>query len=143
MKSPVATYTRKGNVHTIDFGVPAMGKIVIDFDAVPEDQRTGISKALLSASLCSCYANTLAEALDAREANVTEITTQTDLVLGENANKQGRVTGAEINTKVEISQEDADTFERIQKIMRNGCFISGSVHEGVHMDYNLNAEFKE
>lgn len=143
MSVPVVKYTRKGNVHTIDFGIPSIDNIVIDYDKIPEEQRAGLAKSLLSAANLACYIATLGSALTARGANYTGIEGIAHIDLGHNTNMQARVTGINLDIKVEIDGDDDEIFERCQKIMRNGCLVTGSVHEGIHMTYNLNAEYND
>ena len=41
---------RKGDVDTFEFGLPALDKFTIDYTGIPEEKRSGIARALLSAS---------------------------------------------------------------------------------------------
>lgn len=143
MSAPVAKYTRKGNVYTIDFGVPAIAPIVLDYDKIPEEERAGIAKAMLSAATLACYVGTLGTALEARGAEFEEISGEAHLVLGQNAKSQARITGIDINVEVNLSEDESDVFERCKKIMNNGCLVTASVHEGVHMNYNLTPNYDE
>lgn len=143
MKPPVAKYTREGNVHTIDFGIPAMGKLVIDYDNVSKDDRAGIAKALLSTSALACYVSTLGTALETRGANFTKISAEANLVLGQNDNNQARVSGLDLDTSVILDGDDDEIFERCQKIMRNGCLVTASIHEGIHMNYSLKPDYQD
>lgn len=143
MSAPIVKYSRKGNVHTIDFGIPAIDNIIIDYDKIPEEQRAGLAKSLLSAANLACYIATLGSALTARGANFTEIDGIANIDLGHNENKQARVTGINLDVKVAMDGEDDSIFERCQKIMKNGCLVTGSVHEGIHMTYKLEAEYDD
>ncbi len=142
MKTPLVKYIVENNTHVIDFDIPAMGKIEIDFNSVPEESRAGIAKALLSAATLACYSATLTSALDARGASLEKLEAEAQLELGMNKDNLPRVTGIQLNTEVTLAQSDEDVFNRCQKIMRNGCLVTASVHEGVHMNYDLKAKFK-
>lgn len=143
MKPPVTKYSRKGNVHTIDFGIPAMGTLVIDYDQVPKEERAGIAKALLSVSTLACYVSTLGIALETRGADFSEISAEANLVLGQNDNSQARITGIDLDASVTLSGDDDEIFERCQKIMRNGCLVTASIHEGIHMNYTLSPDYED
>lgn len=143
MSLPVTKYTRQGNIHTIDFDIPAMGKLVIDYDKVEEADRAGIAKALLSMSALACYVNTLSTALDARGAQVEQIHAEANLVLGKNDNSQARISGVDLKTKITLPEDESVIFERCQKIMRNGCLVTASIHEGLDMQYDLEADYKD
>lgn len=143
MKLPVVKYIREKNIHTIDFDIPSMGKIVIDYDKVPQEERMGIAKALLSAATLACYSATLGSTAEARDVEVHALNAEAKLILGHNQNKQARVTGIDLDVTVSLDKENEAVFERCQKIMRHGCLITASVHEGLDMKYNLQAEFQE
>lgn len=143
MSVPVVKYSRQGNVHTIDFDIPAIDKIVLDFDKIPEEERAGLAKAFLAAANLTCYVGTLGSALTARGANFSAIDAVAHLELGHNENKQARVTGMNLDVKVTMDGDDDAIFERCQKILKNGCVVTGSVHEGIHMNYNLEAEYDD
>ncbi len=134
-------YTRKGDIHTINLGVAGLEEIVIDYTNIPEDQRTGAAKALLSAAALSCYVSALGVALDARGADFDSIESEITIELGANSVGQGRVLGLNIDTTVNMAEADKDIFERCIKIMKQGCLVTGSLHEGMKMDYNLTSNF--
>ncbi len=48
-----------------------------------------------------------------------------------------------LDVTVEIDDDDYDTFERIKKVMRNGCLVTSSLHDGIEMKYNLDATTDE
>lgn len=134
-------YIKQGDVHTFETGLPAFEKIVIDQTNVPEDERGGVAKQLLACSALSCYAAALAGALDAREARYTAIRGEATFGMGLNEVGQGRVQNMRLEVSVELPKEDADIFNRCAKIMKKGCLVTGSLHEGIEMTYDLKADY--
>lgn len=139
--APNVKYTKIGDVHTFETSLPDFEKIVIDQTNVPVDQRSGVAKQMLSCAALSCYTAALAGALDAREANYKSITAEASMEMGSNEVGQGRVKKMHLNVTVEIDENSADIFNRCVKIMRNGCLVTGSLHDGIEMSYNLKADF--
>jgi osmotically inducible protein OsmC len=134
-------YTRTGDVHTFETGLPGFEKIVVDHTGVPEDQRGGVAKQLLAAAALSCYTSALAGALEARGAKFTSIEAESDMSMGPNAVGQGRVKKIDLHVTVNMDAEDESTFERCAKIMRHGCLVTGSLEDGIAMSYDLKANY--
>ncbi len=134
-------YTRVGDVQTFEIGVPGIEKIVIDQTGVPADKRGGVAKGLLGAAALACYEAALAGALEARGAKFENIEAEADLTLGANAVGQGRVKKIDLITKLRLDEEDSAIFDRCVKIMRPGCLVTGSLHEGIEMAYDLQADY--
>ena len=137
------SYSRQGDVHTIETGGAALPKIVIDNTGVPENQRGGTAKQLLGSAAVFCYMSALLGSLDARGVKYENATATATLEVGPNDLGQGRVKKITIDAAVTLPGEDAPTFERVAKIMKQGCLITGSLHEGVEMAYNLHPEDKD
>lgn len=134
-------YIRRGDVHTFEIGLPGFEKIVIDHTGLPEEQRGGVAKQLLACAALSCYTAALAGALEARGANYTEIAAEASMELGTNDIGQGRVKGMHLNVSVELPAKDSDIFNRCSKIMKKGCLVTGSMHEGINMTYELSPKY--
>lgn len=137
------TYSRQGDVHTIETGGAALPQLVIDNTNVPENQRGGTAKQLLGCAAIFCYMSALLGSLDARGVKYSNATATATLEVGGNDLGQGRVKKITIDANVTISEEDASTFERVEKIMKQGCLITGSLHDGIQMAYNLHPEYKD
>jgi len=131
------TYTRRGAVQTFELGVPGFETMTVDQTDVAPEARTGLAKRLLAASALSCYGAMLAATLEARDVPVTAVHGKATMVLGPNAAGQGRVKSILLEFTVELPQEYSDLFERCAKIMRNGCLITGSMHEGIAVEHSL------
>ena len=138
--APNVKYTKIGDVHTFETSLPGFEKIVIDQTDVPADQRSGVAKQLLSCAALSCYTAALAGALDAREAKYKSITAEASMEMGPNEVGQGRVKKMHLDVTVEISEDSTDIFNRCVKIMRNGCLITGSLHDGIDVSNDLRAD---
>ncbi|MGX8717540.1 MAG: OsmC family peroxiredoxin, partial [Desulfovibrio sp.] len=65
------------------------------------------------------------------------------LDVGANEKGQSRVQKITIDANVGIDEEDLDLFERVARIMKNGCLVTGSLHDGIEMAYNLNPVYDE
>ena len=137
------SYSRQGDVHTIETGGVALPKIVVDNTNVPENQRGGTAKQLLGTAAIFCYMSALLGSLDARGVKYSDAKATATLEVGGNELGQGRVKKITIDASVTLSEEDASTFERVEKIMKQGCLITGSLHDGIQMAYNLHPEYKD
>ena len=137
--APNVKYVKNGNVHSIELGVPGLERIVIDYSEIPVDQRVGLAKQLLAASALSCYVAALSGSLEARGASCEKIEAEAAISLGANSVGQGRVKAMDLSVDVNISADDMSIFERCARIMKNGCLVTGSLHDGINMEYKLNA----
>ncbi len=137
------TYSREGDKHTINTGGAALGDIVIDNTPIPADQRGGTAKQLLAASALFCYCSALVSALDARGAKYSNLRATAVLHMDNNAVGQSRIQKIVIEARVNLPEEDEDVFERCVKIMRQGCLVTGSLHDGIKMEYDLQAEYED
>lgn len=135
-------YVKDGAVQTFEIGVPGLEKIVVDQTNVPENERGGLAKQLLAASTLACYGATLSSALAARGVTDAKIKGSASFGFGKNDLGQGRITAMTLTFHVELKEADREVFERCAKIMRAGCLVTGSVHEGIQMKYELEADYK-
>ena len=106
------TYTRQGDVHTLETGGAALPRIVIDNSNIAEDQRGGTAKQLLGCSALFCYMSAFIGALNARDVNFSDVQASAELEVGAN------------------------------ELMRNGCLITGSLHDGIEMEYHIHARYR-
>ena len=138
--APHVKYTKKGDIHCIELGLPGLERIVIDYSTIPADQRSGLAKQLLAASALSCYVAALSGSLEARDAAYNSIEAEASMELGPNAVGQGRVKAMHLDVSVNLDSASMPVFERCARIMKNGCLVTGSLHEGIHMTYSLKAD---
>lgn len=137
------SYQRNGDIHTIHTGGAALGDIVIDNNGVPEDQRGGTAKHLLGAAALFCYAASLNSAMECRGLRHNSLELSATLEADTNDKGQSRVKKISIHAAVGIDEEDLDHFERVARVMKGGCLVTGSLHDGIEMEYDLRAEYVE
>ena len=136
-------YTKEGDIQTFDLGKGPFSKLVIDPSQLPEDQRSGGAKQLLAAAALSCYTQALQVALDSRGANYTNFKAKVSMDLGSNDLGQSRVQRMTIETRLDLPEEDREIFERVEKIMKQGCMVVGSLKDSIAINYDLQANFEE
>lgn len=129
---------KKGDVSIIETGGAALKNIVIDNTDVPEEQRGGTAKQLLGAAALYCYAASLTAAMEARALRYTSLDLSAALDVGHNEKGQSRVLKITITADVGIDEDDLDLFERVARVMKSGCLVTGSLHDGIDMAYELN-----
>jgi osmotically inducible protein OsmC len=127
----------------METGGRALGTLVVDNSNIPQDQRGGTAKQLLAASALYCYCAALVGALEARGVQYDDITAKAVLETGSNDSGQGRVRKIAIEARVALSEDYADIFERVERIMRPGCLVTGSLHDGIQMEYDLQPIYNE
>lgn len=132
-------YHRNGDVHTIETGGSALGSIVIDNTNIPADQRGGTAKQLLASAAIFCYASALNAAMETRALKYQSLDVTAEMTVDANEKGQSRVQKIVITANVGIDEEDLDLFERVARVMKGGCLVTGSLHDGIEMEYKLNA----
>lgn len=135
--------TRQGNRVDLDMQSGALGVISIDGDAIPADERAGTAKKLLASSALYCYCAALDKALESRNAKYRRIQGTATLQTGTDDKGRGRVTGIALKVTVFMDQEYEFIFDRVEKIMRQGCLITGSLEPAFPVTYDLELECDE
>ena len=133
------SYSRKGDVHAIHTGGKALGDIIIDNTGVPVEERGGTAKQLLGASAVYCYASSLTAAMEARGLRYGSLDISATLDVGVNDKAQSRVLKMIVQAVVGIEEEDQDLFDRVARGMKGGCLVTGSLHDGIDMEYHLSS----
>ena len=105
---------------------------------MPADQRGGTAKQLLGAAALYCYAAALNAAMEARGLKYNSLDLTALMDVDANEKGQSRVLKITITANVGIDEEDLDTFDRVARVMKNGCLVTGSLHDGIAMEYKLN-----
>ncbi|MBD5641309.1 MAG: OsmC family peroxiredoxin [Desulfovibrio sp.] len=131
---------RKGPVIDLDLESRALGRIHVDIDSVPEDERPGAAKKLLGASVLYCYVAALDKALEARGARYDSIDASAQVRAGSNDKGQGRILGIALNVIVRMDSAYEEVFDRVAKVMRHGCLVSASLEAAFPVTYNLELE---
>lgn len=129
--------TRKGAAIDMDMESGALGTISFNNNDIPADERAGTAKKLLASSALYCYCAALDKALESRKADYQRIEGKATLETGLDDMGRGRVTSIILDVTVFMSEEYEFIFDRVEKIMRQGCLITGSLHEAFPVKYNL------
>ena len=119
---------RRGAKVDLDMESAAFGVISIDGEQIPAEERPGTAKKLLASSALYCYC---------RIEGKATVRTGTD------DKGRGRVTGIDLDVTVFMDQEYEFIFDRVEKIMKQGCLITGSLEAAFPVKYNLNLECDE
>ena len=127
---------RRGAKVDLDMESAAFGVISIDGAQIPAEERPGTAKKLLASSALYCYCAALDKALETRSAKYRRIEGKATVRTGTDDKGRGRVTGIE-------DQEYEFIFDRVEKIMKQGCLITGSLEAAFPVKYNLNLECDE
>ncbi len=135
------TYDFKDDVHTIDTGGIALPKIIVDNRKIPNDQRGGTAKQMLAGAALYCYGSMLAAALQARDVDFKELHATAELKMGRSETGKSRVLKMIIRSSVQVNERDEAIFQRVQKMMAQGCLVTGSLHDGISMVYELEPIF--
>ena len=138
MHSLSVTYNRKGgsDAHTLVTG-GALKQIVVDNSGIDPEERGGTAKHLLGSSVLYCYCSALDKALATRGVEYQTIEGSATLETGTDEMKRARVMKITLDVTVVMDEDLEDIFERVAKIMRNGCLVSASLEGGIEMVYNL------
>lgn len=132
--------TRAGSKIDLDMESVALGSISIDSAVLSADERAGTAKKLLAASALYCYCAALDKALDARKAEYRKIEASASLETATDDKGRARVSGITLDVTVFMDQEYEFIFERVEKIMKQGCLVTGSLEPAIPMKYNLQLE---
>ncbi len=143
MAEVAVTYERIGSVQTIHTGSPILGDLVIDNSTVPEEQRGGTAKQLLASAAMYCFCGALTKALETRGAKFDKVTAKATLETGLDEKKRARVAKITLDVAVHMGDEYSSVFERVEKIMQQGCLVTASLEGGFPIIYNLTHECDE
>ena len=131
---------RRGPVIDLDMESAALGCVHVDNSAIPEDERAGSAKKLLGSAVLYCYVAALDKALDTRGAKYDSIDARAAVTAGVDDKGRGRIVGITLDVVVRMDADYEEIFERVSKIMRNGCLISASLEAAFPVTYNLQLE---
>ncbi len=131
------SYEGKGMVHNIKTGSSGLGDLTIDHTNVPEDQRGGVAKQLLASSALYCFCTAFAKALETRGAVFSRIEGKATLETGRDDKKRARITKIALDVTVFMDEEHEFVFERVEKIMKQGCLVTGSLEPAFPVTYAL------
>lgn len=135
--------TRKGDLIDLDMESGLFGTLHLDNGAVPAEERPGTAKKLLAASALYCYCAALDKALESRDAKYRSIEGRATVETGIDDKGRGRVVGMTLDVTVHMDEEYEFIFDRVAKIMRQGCLITGSLEGAFPVKYNLELDCDE
>ncbi len=134
---------RRGPIIDLDMESTALGCVHVDNNAIPEDERAGSAKKLLGSAVLYCYVAALDKALDTRGAKYDSIDAKATVTAGTDDKGRGRIVGITLDVVVRMDADFEDIFERVSKVMRNGCLISASLEPAIPVTYNLQLEYSD
>lgn len=134
------TYTREGEAQFIHTGSPILGDLSIDYTGVPEDQRGGTAKQLLASAALYCFCGAFSKALQTRGAAYRKITGKATLETGLDDKKRARVTSIALDVTAHMDEEYEFIFERVVKIMQQGCLVTASLENAFPITYKMHLE---
>lgn len=141
MAEVIVSYDREGEKQTIHTGSKVLGDLGIDYTDVPEDERGGTAKQLLASAALYCFCGALGKALETRGAKYERIEGAATLETGLDEKKRARVTGIVLDVAVHMDEEFEFIFDRVEKIMQQGCLVTASLHAAFPITYKLHHEF--
>jgi uncharacterized OsmC-like protein len=136
--SIAVSYRREGDdKHFISLDSHALADLAIDYTGIPNDQRGGTATKLLGAAALYCYAATLGSALTSRGAKIKLLTGTA--VAEKERDEYGRtkISTIKVRVQVEVDETDQAILEKCRLIMRNGCLVTYSLDEGIHIEYEI------
>lgn len=132
--------TRKGPKVDINFEGAGLGKISLDISSLPEDEKHGGAKRLLGESALFCFIGSLDKALETRGAVYEEIRGKASVKAGANEKNQSRILGIHLDVVVRMDSDYEEIFERVSKVLKNGCLVTASLDAAFPVTYNLELE---
>ncbi|MFQ8735892.1 MAG: OsmC family peroxiredoxin [Bilophila wadsworthia] len=132
---------RRGAKVDLDMESAAFGVISIDGSRSPP--KNGPAQEAVASSALYCYCAALDKALETRSAKYRRIEGKATVRSGTDDKGRGRVTGIDLDVTVFMDQEYEFIFDRVEKIMKQGCLITGSLEAAFPVKYNLNLECDE
>jgi osmotically inducible protein OsmC len=134
------SYTRSGEIQKIHTSSGLLGDIVIDHAGVSEEERGGTAKRLLAASALYCFCGAFGKALESRGAAYREIEGTATLETGLDEKKRARVVKIALEVTVHMDEEYGFIFDRVEKIMKQGCLVTASLEAAFPVTYSLRHE---
>lgn len=83
----------------------------------------------------------LVAAMLARDVEFDDLHATAELEMGRNEQGKSRVLKMTIRCSVRVNERDEAIFQRVQKMMAQGCLVTGSLHDGIAMEYELEPTF--
>jgi uncharacterized OsmC-like protein len=121
----------------ICFGDALLTDQVMDYTNAPEGASGGQMRKLLCSAALGCYAGSVKGALIARGVEIRSLGGTASATAGRNVGNQTRVEAIGIRVEVGIDDNDAETLEKVSKILENGCLITRSLEPGIKVTHTI------
>ncbi|MBQ7456579.1 MAG: OsmC family protein [Desulfovibrio sp.] len=128
---------RRGPLIDLDAESRVLPALSIDNNSLPENERGGTAKKLLGSSVLYCYVAALDKALATRGIVYDHIEAHAEVVAGSDDKGRSRIVGITLTVLVHADEEYEELFERVCKVMRQGCLISASLEAAFPVTYDL------
>jgi len=124
-----------------DYHIKLNHQVLADIDVqlskVPEEDRGGVARALLSASALYCMAGTLTDMLKARSVPIGGMTGSASVRIGKNVKGRKVVESLNINLGVDVPEENLQELDRCIRILDDGCLITGGLKKGLLVNNDI------
>jgi hypothetical protein len=135
--NPVEIELLENGDYHIKLNHQLLANIEVQLSKVPEENRGGVARALLSASALYCMAGTLADMLNARSVPIRGMTGSASVRIGKNVKGREVVGSLNINLDVDVPEENLQELDRCIKILDDGCFITGGLKKGLLVNNHI------
>ena len=110
----------------------------LDYPSVPQEERGGQMRNLLSASALGCFAGSVYFTLLSKGAKVKSLKGSSVATTEEKIDELfPRVTAIDIRVEIDIDDEDADKLEEVKNMVKNGCLITGSIAPCINVTHTI------
>ena len=121
----------------ISYNSPLLEDHLLDYPSVPEEERLGQMRRLLCASVVGCFTGTVYFALASRGAQIKTLKGTGVASTGKADESSPKVRTIDIRVEVDIDDEDSQIFERVKKIVEEGCLISRSIAPSITVTHSI------
>ncbi|MES9997700.1 osmotically inducible protein OsmC [Desulfovibrio aminophilus] len=127
----------------IDLGSAALPQI--RFNPLELDEATRANEhmgaRLLMAAALTCFVNTMANDLKARNVSrVAPIEAHAEITKEKDDHLRTRYTHIELNVESEVAEADRAAFESVRGVLLRGSLLTYSLENGLELDYNIEAK---
>lgn len=141
MAELTVSYLREGERQILHSGSKAMEDIILNYTGIAEDEKGGTAKQLLAFSALYCFCGAFAKALETRGTVFDKIVGSATLETGLDEKKRVRVVRIALDVTVYMDEEYEFIFDRVEKIMKQGCLVTASLENAFPVTYTLHHEF--
>jgi uncharacterized OsmC-like protein len=96
---------------------------------------------LLMAAALTCFVNTMANDLKARNVSrVAPIEAHAEITKEKDDHLRTRYTHIELNVESEVAEVDRAAYEAVRSVLLRGSLLTYSLENGMELDYNIEAK---